>query len=103
MDLQDGRAPARVVIADCDPGRRVSLREIVLRFDPGAVIDEATSGQALCDILLRHRPTLASCRSGGHVVWWTVSADDETDALRLLPPYVAERTTISRVNEVHIP
>ncbi|AIQ88896.1 Response regulator receiver protein [Methylobacterium oryzae CBMB20] len=47
------------MIADCDPGRRLSLREIVLRFDPRAVIDEATSGQALCDILLRHRPTLA--------------------------------------------
>ncbi len=23
---------------------------------------------------LRHRPTLASCRSGGHAIWWTVEA-----------------------------
>ena len=29
------------------------------RAEVDAVIDEATSGQALCDILLRHRPTLA--------------------------------------------
>jgi hypothetical protein len=52
---------------------------------------------------LRHRPTLASCRSGGHVIWWTVAADTEEDALTLLPPYVAVRTTVSRVSEVEIP
>lgn len=52
---------------------------------------------------LRHRPTLASCRSGGHAIWWTVEAESEADALRLLPAYVAERTKVSRVNEVEIP
>ena len=52
---------------------------------------------------LRHRATLASCRSGGHAIWWTVDADSEEDALRLLPFYVAERTTITRVSEVRIP
>jgi hypothetical protein len=52
---------------------------------------------------LRHRATLASCRSGGHTIWWTVEADTEADALRLLPPYVAARTRVSRVNEVEIP
>lgn len=52
---------------------------------------------------LRHEATLASCRSGGHSIWWTVEADDEADALRLLPGYVAERTTVARVNEVEIP
>ena len=52
---------------------------------------------------LRHRPTLASCRSGGHAIWWTVEADSEQDALALLPFYVAERTTITRVSEVQIP
>jgi len=52
---------------------------------------------------LRHRPTLASCRSGGHAIWWTVDAETEADALRLLPPYVAERTTVARVSEVEIP
>ncbi len=52
---------------------------------------------------LRHRPTLASCRSGGHAIWWTVAAESEEEALRLLPHYVAERTTVSRVSEVQIP
>jgi hypothetical protein len=52
---------------------------------------------------LRHRPTLASCRSGGHAIWWTVEAETEGDALRLLPYYVAARTTATRVSEVEIP
>lgn len=52
---------------------------------------------------LRHEATLASCRSGGHSIWWTVEADDETGALRMLPGYVAERTTVARVSEVEIP
>jgi hypothetical protein len=52
---------------------------------------------------LRHRPTLASCRSGGHAIWWTVEAESEEDALRLLPDYVAARTTASRVSEIEIP
>ena len=52
---------------------------------------------------LRHRLTLTSCRSGGHAIWWTVDADSEAAALRQLPFYVAERTTVSRVSEVQIP
>ena len=52
---------------------------------------------------LRHRPTLASCRSGGHEIWWTVEANGEEDALALLPPYVAARTTATPVSEVPIP
>jgi hypothetical protein len=52
---------------------------------------------------LRHRATLASCRSGGHAIWWTVEAENEADALALLPTYVAQRTTIARVSEVEIP
>ena len=52
---------------------------------------------------MRHRATLASCRSGGHAIWWTVQADSENDALALLPFYVAERTTATRVSEVDIP
>ena len=55
------------------------------------------------DSPLRHRATLASCRSGGHAIWWTVEAETEAGALRLLPPYVAERTTVTRVSEVEIP
>jgi hypothetical protein len=52
---------------------------------------------------LRHRPTLASCRSGGHAIWWTVESSTAEDALGLLPPYVAQRTTATSVSEVDIP
>ena len=52
---------------------------------------------------LRHRSTLASCRSGGHAIWWTVEAATAEDALGLLPAYVADRTTATSVNEVDIP
>jgi hypothetical protein len=52
---------------------------------------------------LRHQTTLASCRSGGHEIWWTVEANGEEDALALLPPYVAARTTATPVSEVPIP
>jgi hypothetical protein len=52
---------------------------------------------------LRHRATLASCRSGGHEIWWTIDVENEEDTLRLLPFYVAERTTVTRVSEVQIP
>jgi hypothetical protein len=52
---------------------------------------------------LRHRPTLASCRSGGHAIWWTVDATTAEEALRLLPFYVAKRTTVTAVSEVEIP
>jgi hypothetical protein len=55
------------------------------------------------DSPLRNKQTLASCRSGGHAIWWTVEAATEEDAYRLLPPYVAARTTASRVSEVEIP
>ena len=55
------------------------------------------------DSRLRHRATLGSCRSGGHEIWWTVDAVNEDAALRLLPYYVAERTTVTRVSEVQIP
>jgi len=52
---------------------------------------------------LRHQPTLASCHSGGHAIWWSVEAESETVALGLLPFYVAERTTSTTVREVVIP
>jgi hypothetical protein len=52
---------------------------------------------------LRHRSTLASCMFGGHAIWWSVVADDEAEALALLPPYVAERAAVTRVDEVQIP
>ena len=52
---------------------------------------------------LRRRATLASCRSGGHAIWWTVEAATAEDALALLPSCVAERTTATNVSEVEIP
>jgi hypothetical protein len=52
---------------------------------------------------LRHQSTLASCRSGGHAIWWTVEAASTADALDLLPPYVADRTTATSVSDVQIP
>lgn len=55
------------------------------------------------DSPLRHQSTLASCRSGGHAIWWTVEAATEEDALGLLPSYVAARTTGTKVSEVGIP
>jgi hypothetical protein len=52
---------------------------------------------------LRRQPTFASCRSGGHAIWWTVEAASDADALALLPFYVAERTTATSVSSVDIP
>jgi hypothetical protein len=52
---------------------------------------------------LRRRSTLASCRSGGHAIWWSVEAVTEAEALELLPFYVAQRTTATSVTEVDIP
>ena len=49
---------------------------------------------------LRRQPTLASCISGGHAIWWAVEAASEEEALGLLPFYVAERTEVTRVSEV---
>jgi hypothetical protein len=52
---------------------------------------------------LRHQPALASCVAGGHEMWWTVEAASETDALALLPFFVAERSIAVAVTEVQIP
>jgi hypothetical protein len=55
------------------------------------------------DSPLRHRATLASCAFGGHAIWWSVEAASEADALGLLPFYVAERASATRVDDVDIP
>ena len=52
---------------------------------------------------LRRRTTLGSCPSGGHEIWWVVSAASEGAALRLLPYYVSERTTAVPIARVEIP
>ena len=60
------------------------------------------------DSPLRHDAAFASCASGDangsdHHIWWRVEATDAEAALALLPPYVAQRTEVSRVQEVPIP
>jgi hypothetical protein len=55
------------------------------------------------DTPLRQKATLASCAFGGHAIWWTVNAESETAALGLLPFYVAQRATVTKVREVSIP
>jgi hypothetical protein len=44
-----------------------------------------------------------SCNWGGHAIWWAVDAATEAEALELLPFFVAERSTATRVDEVEIP
>ena len=51
---------------------------------------------------LRHRAA-PSCGEGGHAMWWTVEAADETEALGLLPYFFVARTAVTRVAEVEIP
>jgi len=55
------------------------------------------------DTPLRHRAAAASCRWGGHEVWWTIEAAGADRALALLPRFVAERTTVTRIDDVVIP
>ena len=52
---------------------------------------------------LRHQAALASCGDGGHAMWWTVEAANETEALGLLPYFVVERTTATKVAQIDIP
>ncbi len=52
---------------------------------------------------LRRGVALATCREGGHAIWWDVEAPDGRRALELLPPYLAARTTVVSVSEVPIP
>lgn len=52
---------------------------------------------------LRRSSALSTCREGGHAIWWDVEALDESTALDLLPPYVAERTSAVAVSRVPIP
>ncbi len=52
---------------------------------------------------LRHETALATCRRGGHELWWVVEAEDKDGALALLPAYVAERTKALRVDRVPVP
>jgi hypothetical protein len=55
------------------------------------------------DSPLRHGLVPSTCLAGGHELWWHVSATNREEALRLLPRFVAERTSAIRVREVKIP
>jgi hypothetical protein len=52
---------------------------------------------------LRHTTTIASCLTDNHDIWWDVEAASPHAALAMLPPYVAQRTTVTEVREVSIP
>jgi hypothetical protein len=52
---------------------------------------------------LRHTAALASCRGGGHEIWWQTAAEDADAALRQLPRYVAATSTATRVDDVDVP
>jgi hypothetical protein len=55
------------------------------------------------DSPLRHGTALASCRCGGHAIWWSVDAPSAREALALVPAFVAARATATQVGEVRIP
>ncbi|MBL7255531.1 hypothetical protein [Paractinoplanes lichenicola] len=52
---------------------------------------------------LRHTGALASCRAGGHEIWWQATAADAAGALDQLPHYVAATTTATRIEPVDTP
>ena len=52
---------------------------------------------------LRHGDALATCPYGGHELWWLVEARGAPEALALLPWFVAQRATVTRVRPVAIP
>jgi hypothetical protein len=60
------------------------------------------------DSPLRHDHALGSCAAPGgavgvHRIWWTVEARDRDAALAQLPEYVAARTEVSAVGDLHTP
>jgi hypothetical protein len=55
------------------------------------------------DSPLRHAGAASTCEFDGHAIWWSVEAESPDDALGMLPNYVAERTTVTRIGEVQIP
>jgi hypothetical protein len=55
------------------------------------------------DSSIRHEPAISSCGDGGHALWWIVDATNETEALGLLPYFVVERSTVTKVARIDIP
>lgn len=56
---------------------------------------------------LRHELATASCSandgSSAHRIWWELEADTPDRALEAVPPWIAERTEVSEIDEVAIP
>lgn len=52
---------------------------------------------------LRHRMAPSTCLTGGHGLWWLVEAATQSEALAMLPPFVAERTIPTAVRVLEIP
>jgi hypothetical protein len=52
---------------------------------------------------LRRGTTIGSCLTGGHEIWWEVSASGDAAALAQLPRYVAERSEAIPVSDVRVP
>jgi hypothetical protein len=55
------------------------------------------------DSPLRPGRVQSSCLTGGHGLWWRVEAVDRSQALALLPRFVARRTNPIEIREVDIP
>lgn len=65
LDMSDTASTARqgasgvtVLIADSDAGRRRTLTETVLHFDPQATVVEARSGPEVIEHIARHKPAI---------------------------------------------
>ena len=52
---------------------------------------------------LRRSRAVASCRSGGHEIWWVVEAASPEDALAQLPHFLAIRAAATPITKVQIP
>jgi len=52
---------------------------------------------------LRRVRALSSCPTGGHALWWVVTAESSTAALDQLPAFVSQRAQAIPVSEVPIP
>ena len=52
---------------------------------------------------LRGTEAGCTCLHGGHLAWWEVDAPDAEAALRMLPPYVAERAQALSMRRVLTP
>lgn len=80
------------------------MREYVLlhRHEPAQCATAFAAWRGF-DSPLRGGTAPSTCLTGGHALWWRVSARSEEDALALLPRYLAERTRVVEVRDVAIP